>query len=174
MFDDSLYIATLATNTSPPSTDWSLFLPKGIDGPVWEGKWVPTLAYKKNSIVKYYGTVYIALRDLEIGNSVLNPIDWETVMVNAGYSMADVAETIEGTLDSKTVNPYSLSKILSYVHNHPAPEDTWIVDHPLNRFPKVSVIDSAGTDVEGAIKYISNKRLIISFSGGFSGTAYLS
>ena len=174
LFEDNLYIANTYTNTTPPGDDWSLFLPKGADGPIWEGTWVPTIGYRKNSIVKYYGTVYIALRDLNVGNSVLNPVDWEVVMVNAGYIMADVAETIDGTIDDKVVNPYTLSRALGYVHNHPTPEDTWIVDHPLNRLPKVSVIDSAGTEVEGAIKYISNKRLIISFSGGFSGNAYLS
>ena len=63
---------------------------------------------------------------------------------------------------------------LSYVHAQPTVSDTWMVEHHLGWFPNVTVIDSAGSTVEGDVAHIDNATLTISFSGAFSGTAYLS
>ena len=50
---------------------------------------------------------------------------------------------------------------------------TWTINHSLNKRPAVTVVDSAGTVVEGAITYISDSQIIINFSAAFSGKAYL-
>ncbi|HZY07704.1 MAG TPA: hypothetical protein VFE69_08165 [Ilumatobacteraceae bacterium] len=63
---------------------------------------------------------------------------------------------------------------LSYVHTQPTVSATWMVEHHLGWFPNVTVIDSAGSTVEGDVAHIDNATLTISFSGAFSGTAYLS
>ena len=63
---------------------------------------------------------------------------------------------------------------MSYVHVQPTVSATWMVEHDLGWFPNVTVIDSAGSTVEGDIAHIDTTMLTISFSGAFTGHAYLS
>ena len=63
---------------------------------------------------------------------------------------------------------------ISYVHNQGVVSDTWVVNHNLNFYPNVTVIDSSGAVYEGEITYNSVNQLTLTFSVGFSGTAYLS
>lgn len=51
--------------------------------------------------------------------------------------------------------------------------DTWTITHNLGRYPSVTVVDSAGSVVVGDVQYISKDRIILTFQGAFSGTAYL-
>ena len=63
----------------------------------------------------------------------------------------------------------------TYTHVQSSPSTTWTVVHNLGYFPGgVSVIDSAGTKVYGDITHSSNNQLVVNFSAGFSGKAYLS
>jgi hypothetical protein len=61
-----------------------------------------------------------------------------------------------------------------YVHNQATPSSTWTINHNLGGQPNATVIDSAGNVVEGEITYPSANTMVLSFSGAFSGTAYLS
>lgn len=49
----------------------------------------------------------------------------------------------------------------------------WDIVHNLEKYPSVSIVDSAGTVVVGDVKYIDENELIVSFSGAFSGKAFL-
>lgn len=51
--------------------------------------------------------------------------------------------------------------------------DTWVIAHLLGKFPAVTVVDSAGTEVEGSINHTDVNSLTISFSAPFSGKAFL-
>jgi hypothetical protein len=53
------------------------------------------------------------------------------------------------------------------------PSNTWNVNHNLNKYPSVTVIDSANTVVIGNVEYTDPNNLIITFSGAFSGRAEL-
>ena len=61
----------------------------------------------------------------------------------------------------------------TYVHNQNVPASYWNIVHNLASYPSVSVIDSAGNLVIGELNYVSNNRLTITFSGSFSGQAFL-
>lgn len=62
-----------------------------------------------------------------------------------------------------------------YAHSQGTPSDVWTIDHNLGYNPGgITVVDSAGTIVEGAYEYTSINQLIATFSGAFSGMAYLS
>lgn len=61
----------------------------------------------------------------------------------------------------------------TFVYEQAQASDVWEITHDLNKHPSVTVVDSAGTVVIGDIQYISNSRIIITFNGAFSGTAYL-
>lgn len=61
----------------------------------------------------------------------------------------------------------------NYVHQQMVPSATWNITHNLNRFPSVTVVDSAGSVVIGAVTYVSSDVVSIEFSAAFSGNAYL-
>ena len=50
----------------------------------------------------------------------------------------------------------------------------WVITHNLGWYPNVTVQDSGGSIVEGEIAYTSTMALTITFTGAFSGKAYLS
>ncbi len=61
----------------------------------------------------------------------------------------------------------------NYVHQQMVPAAIWLVQHNLNRFPSVTVVDSAGTVVIGVVTYATSDSVNIEFSAAFSGSAYL-
>ena len=61
----------------------------------------------------------------------------------------------------------------TYLHVQATSSDTWIIPHNLNKYPAVSVIDSAGNEVEGDIIYNSVNQITIMFKGAFKGSATL-
>lgn len=61
-----------------------------------------------------------------------------------------------------------------YMHEQAVPSESWVIDHPLQFFPNVTVVDSGGTQVEGNVIYNNMNRVTIEFTAGFSGKAYLS
>ena len=63
---------------------------------------------------------------------------------------------------------------VAFAHTQGVSSNSWTIVHNLNFYPNVTVIDSSGTVVEGEILYISTNSLIVTFSGAFSGKAYLS
>lgn len=68
----------------------------------------------------------------------------------------------------------SFSGNIAYTHTQSVASATWEIVHNLAFFPNVTVQDSAGTIVEGEISYTSSNALTLTFSGAFSGVAYLS
>lgn len=63
---------------------------------------------------------------------------------------------------------------VSYIHVQNAPLDTWTITHSLSFIPNVTIVDSAGTTVEGTVEYPNSTTVVLRFSGAFSGKAYLS
>lgn len=63
---------------------------------------------------------------------------------------------------------------VSYVHIQDTSSDVWTINHGLAFMPNITVVDSAGTVVEGAIEYLNSTTIVARFSGEFSGKAYLS
>ncbi len=63
-------------------------------------------------------------------------------------------------------------KFFNFAQNTPA--STWTVVHNLNKYPSVTVVDSAGTPAVGTVTYDTLNQLTIDFDGSvFSGRAYL-
>ncbi len=60
-----------------------------------------------------------------------------------------------------------------YEHIQSLPADTWTIDHPLGKKPAVTVIDSAGDQVEGDVSYVGTLRVVLRFSAPFAGVAVL-
>lgn len=62
---------------------------------------------------------------------------------------------------------------LQFVFEQNVPASTWTVTHTLAKYPSVTVVDSAGTTVEGLVTYDSLDQITITFNASFSGVAYL-
>jgi len=62
---------------------------------------------------------------------------------------------------------------LNYVHNQAIAASTWTINHNLNKYPSVTIIDSAGDYVFGLPSYTNTNTLILTFSAAFTGIAYL-
>lgn len=61
----------------------------------------------------------------------------------------------------------------NYVHNQSVASATWTVNHNLNKFPSVTIVDTANDEVEGEVTHISNTQLTIKFSAALSGKAFI-
>ena len=60
----------------------------------------------------------------------------------------------------------------NFVFTQNVASSTWIVTHNLNKFPSVSVVDSANTTVYGEVEYNSVNQVTITFLFPFTGKAY--
>jgi hypothetical protein len=66
------------------------------------------------------------------------------------------------------------SQELGYVHIQSVPSAVWNVTHGLGFTPNITVVDTAGTVVEGSYNYPNSSTVVLTFIGAFSGRAYLS
>ena len=62
---------------------------------------------------------------------------------------------------------------LAYLYPQATPSAFWDVTHALGYYPAVTVMDSAGSVVQGDIQHLSANRLTLTFSAAFSGQASL-
>lgn len=61
----------------------------------------------------------------------------------------------------------------TFVYEQVQPSTEWVITHNLHKSPSVTIVDSAGTVVMGAIQYISKDQIVVTFTAGFAGSAYL-
>ena len=89
---------------------------------------------------------------------------------------ADLADAVN---KKHTHNNYELlekitqSDLTTYTHNQINASAEWIIQHNLNKYPSVTVVDSAGNMVIGDVIYNSENQITITFQSAFSGKAYL-
>lgn len=65
------------------------------------------------------------------------------------------------------------NKDKTFTFTQSSSSSTWDITHNLNKFPSVSVVDSAKSVVVGSVQYINENELRITFSAPFSGYAYM-
>ena len=104
-----------------------------------------------------------------------NGTTWETAETPINATQAEVNL---GLNDNKFVTPKTLETKLStiiqdanYLHDQGVPSDTWVIAHNLGKYPSVSIIDTAGTDVLGKVEYVNINTIKIYFKNAFSGKA---
>jgi hypothetical protein len=62
---------------------------------------------------------------------------------------------------------------VAYTHTQSVSSATWTINHNLGFNPVAVALDSAGTQCEGAITYPSVNQMVITFTGAFTGVAYI-
>ena len=63
---------------------------------------------------------------------------------------------------------------LAYAFTQVNPSAIWNISHGLSFIPSITVVDSAGSVVEGDYSYPDENTVIATFLGAFAGKAYLS
>ena len=61
----------------------------------------------------------------------------------------------------------------TFLYEQSYPSNEWMIEHDLNKYPSVTVMDSAKSVVIGEVEYISTSKIILRFASEFSGTAVL-
>lgn len=105
--------------------------------------------------VKFTGDVELPV----VGNSVGNIL---TVDVNDVISYRTASELL---IDLGGGDKY-------YIHDQGVAAAVWNVAHNLNKYPSVTVVDTANTVFVGQIVYTDLNNLVITFNSSFSGKAY--
>lgn len=60
----------------------------------------------------------------------------------------------------------------NYIHNQVVPSNDWSIIHNLNKYPSVTVVDTAGYEWEVEVQHLSLNQVRIRFTNPFSGKAY--
>ncbi len=77
------------------------------------------------------------------------------------------------TIQRRNSPDLSITYRSGYIYNQGVPSDTWVINHNLNKNPSVTIVSSAGEEVEGAVVINSLNQVTITFCAAFSGKAYL-
>jgi hypothetical protein len=62
----------------------------------------------------------------------------------------------------------------TYTHVQGTASDTWVINHNLDYYPNIEIVNSAGVAVVGDYQFVNPNVLIATFASPFAGKAYLS
>jgi hypothetical protein len=77
------------------------------------------------------------------------------------------------TLTSRDDSTLSDTIKYAHIHDQGTPSNQWTITHNLGKYPSVTIVDTANSEVIGEVDYLSNNQIKVSFSASFSGKAYL-
>ena len=61
----------------------------------------------------------------------------------------------------------------TYIHEQGIASDHWEIEHDLNCFPSVTIIDTSGVEVDCEVTYIDKNNCVLTMNAPFKGKAYL-
>lgn len=61
----------------------------------------------------------------------------------------------------------------TFVFEQGIASDTWNITHNLNKYPSVTVVDSAGNEVIAEVVYTDTNNCVVTMTAAFKGKAYL-
>ena len=107
--------------------------------------------FKLTSLTQESGSVYYMDLSYKSGSGVIKALHYYGVQVD-----------IDGVETDK-----------NFVFTQGTASTTWNIQHDLNKYPSVSVVNNNNVLMYGETTYVDTNNLIINFSAGFSGKAYL-
>lgn len=94
-------------------------------------------------------------------NITVNEVAGTAIVANQKGNTVTVTGVIGGvSLDS------------NFVYTQSSPSAVWVVNHNLNKYCSVTVVDSANNMVFGEVLYNSLNQVTLTFAGAFSGKAF--
>jgi hypothetical protein len=90
-----------------------------------------------------------------------------------GLVLQEVGNVDTASAD-KLVSQMAVAKAVdTFIFDQAVPSDTWVISHDLNKYPSVTVTDSAGTQFMAQVEYNSRNQLTVYLNGATTGKAYL-
>jgi hypothetical protein len=120
--------------------------------------------------------VIVVMSDDDPGLIIVNPapdLDPKFLTINEGTAGPRGPQGPPGATGPGGGSGLDIADV-AYVYSQGIASDTWEIVHPLGYQPSLTVVDSAGTEQVGSIRYTNQQTIEVTFSGAFSGTAYLS
>lgn len=107
-------------------------------------------------------TKWLKISDASDIQKLQDEIDKKVENVNGSGNLL-----VERTDNNVTV------KLTTYIHEQGIALDRWEIEHNLNRFPSVTIIDTSGVEVDCEVIYIDKNNCILTMNAPFKGKAYL-
>lgn len=151
-------------------------------------EWMISKYAKPSKLVETFYTAPLVGRQILISNAA-NPSDWgifdwdSSTQNSLEPNFYDIGLTLINSTGSLVDGQDYFISLLgntsgggggdkNFVYSQSTPAAVWNIVHNLDKYPSVSVVDSAGTAVFGNVLYVSINEVTITFSGGFSGKAF--
>jgi len=106
-------------------------------------------------------STYIKDSNLSAQDKVIGT-DYDNNNATANFPLNTIGEFIREYLEVGT-----------YVFTQASASATWTINHALDNFPSVTVVDSSGNVVMGETFYNNNNNITLTFAAPFAGKAYL-
>tara|TARA_R100000935_G_scaffold699_1_gene2499 strand:- start:1142 stop:1882 length:741 start_codon:yes stop_codon:yes gene_type:complete len=136
--------------------------------------------FYKNPLIGSYVLISnvsdVSIFGIYLWNTAVEQVD-DNLFYDIGLTYVTGNGTLENTKDyfisllQYDVNAASGDKTEVFTQGTAAA--TWVIDHSLNKFASVTIVDSAEQTVIGNVVYNSNSQITVTFNNPFSGKAFL-
>lgn len=106
--------------------------------------------------------------------STVSPYVLKTTNIALGAGLVGSTNFTQDTITVGLDYEYVQEQVReNYVHDQQVASASWVVPHALNKFPSVSIVNTANQIIVGEITYNTLNQLTITFTSPISGKAYI-
>lgn len=129
--------------------------------------------HRDRSVSNTWQTTHSCVYDIDEQNLYVI-VQEDGISYEFGFGFGDCEKLIKQEIkERKEADAEILRRLDTYIYYQDTPASEWIINHNLERYPSITVVDSGNSVVVGDVKYIDDNEIIVTFNGAFSGTAYL-
>lgn len=123
-----------------------------------------------------YGKLAPIYSDIVYNNSIntVSPYVFKVTPLNLGPGLTGSTDFTGSSVNINLNYEYIQAQTReNYVHDQQVASATWVVNHTLNKYAAVNIVDTSNDIIMGEVKYNSLNQLTITFTAAISGKAYL-
>lgn len=116
----------------------------------------------------------------EVSNTINNRIDnvidtFNGEVEDINLELAKTVQNIQGvgTVDATREGQNVTIATKTYIFEQGIASDVWVIEHNLNKYPAIELVDSAGRQFKSQIEYNSLNSCTVYLNGATTGKAYL-
>ena len=127
-----------------------------------------------NSVINCIANVREDIHEAHAADSQFLTIDGLELSISRGNTVVLPSDqrTDQEIIDVITTDGF-IKKCETYTHDQGMPQSLWTIQHDLDKYPSVTIVDSSGATVDGVVTYVDNNNITLEFNASFSGLAYL-
>ena len=114
-------------------------------------------------------------RQIRVGDGITPWNDLEILSSGpaTGISYDNSLSGLVASTAQEAIDELSLIKATFHEYEQQVASNEWLVTHNLGKLPSVTIIDSSENIVVGDVLFLNLNQVKISFTGAFTGKAYL-